>query len=208
MGSWKQKQWWTSLETSPANYSSTHHLLNGQNSIPLQRDLRAPPNVPQPVSGTSQTTLRTATGVKRYIQSIRSVVLLKKNKQPKKKCWRASQNGSARFSSASAGVAIPSLPLVFCPDANTGRLSCVVSPWDQSGWRCERGRCRCSRSQRRGELHRPSRASRASRPTHEAPTRAASAGVAAVAVPGRFPPPPCLRARLPSMAGPFFPNRT
>lgn len=85
MGSWKQKQWWTSLETSPANYSSTHHLLNGQNSIPLQRDLGAPPNVPQPASGTSQTTLRTATGVKRYIQSIRSIVLLKKNKQPKKK---------------------------------------------------------------------------------------------------------------------------
>uniref|UniRef100_H3DMR6 RGS domain-containing protein n=1 Tax=Tetraodon nigroviridis TaxID=99883 RepID=H3DMR6_TETNG len=30
--------------------------------------------------------------------------------------------------------------------------------------------CRCSRTQRRGELHRASRASRASRPTHEAPT--------------------------------------
>lgn len=60
----------------------------------------------------------------------------------------------------------------------------VRSPWDQSGWRCERGRCRCSRSQQRGELHRPSRASRA-RPTHGAPMRVASAGAAAVAAPGR-----------------------
>lgn len=62
----------------------------------------------------------------------------------------------------------------------------VRSPWDQSGWRCERGRCRCSRSQQRGELHRPSRASQA-RPTHGAPMRVASAGAAAVAAPGRSP---------------------
>lgn len=67
----------------------------------------------------------------------------------------------------------------------------VCSPWDQSGWRCERGRCRCSRSQQRGELHRPSRASRASRArtTHGAPMRVASAGAAAVAAPGRSPSP-------------------
>lgn len=64
----------------------------------------------------------------------------------------------------------------------------VHSPWDQSGWRCERGRCRCSRSQQRGELHRPSRASQA-RPTHGAPMRVASAGAAAVAAPGRSPSP-------------------
>lgn len=63
-------------------------------------------------------------------------------------------------------------------------LSSVYSPWDQSGWRCERGRCRCSRSRQRGELHRPSRASRA-RPTHGAQMHVASAGAAAVAVPGR-----------------------
>lgn len=67
-------------------------------------------------------------------------------------------------------------------------LYAVYSPWDQSGWRCERGRCRCSRSRQRGELHRPSRASQA-RPTHGAPTRVASVGVAAVAVPGRSSPP-------------------
>lgn len=63
-------------------------------------------------------------------------------------------------------------------------LPSVYSPWDQSGWRCERGRCRCSRSRQRGELHRPSRTSRA-RLTHGARMHAASAGVAAVAVPGR-----------------------
>lgn len=66
-------------------------------------------------------------------------------------------------------------------------LSPVYSPWDQSGWRCERGRCRCSRSRQRGELHRPSRASRA-RPTHGVQMHVASAGVAAVAVPGRSSP--------------------
>lgn len=66
-------------------------------------------------------------------------------------------------------------------------LSSVYSPWDQSGWRCERGRCRCSRSRQRGELHRPSRASRA-RPTHGAQMHVASAGAAAVAVPGRSSP--------------------
>lgn len=60
----------------------------------------------------------------------------------------------------------------------------VCSPWDQSGWRCERGRCRCSRSRQQGELHRPSRASQA-RPTNGARTRVASAGAAAVVVPGR-----------------------
>lgn len=63
-------------------------------------------------------------------------------------------------------------------------LSSVCSPWDQSGWRCERGRCRCSRSRQREELHRLSRASRA-RPTHGAQMHVASAGAAAVAVPGR-----------------------
>lgn len=63
-------------------------------------------------------------------------------------------------------------------------LPSVYSPWDQSGWRCERGRCRCSRSRQRGELHRPSRTSRA-RLTHGARMHVASAGVAAVAVPGR-----------------------
>lgn len=67
-------------------------------------------------------------------------------------------------------------------------LSSVYSPWDQSGWRCERGRCRCSRSRQRGELHRPSRASRA-RPTRGVQMHVASAGVAAVAVPGRSSPP-------------------
>lgn len=72
--------------------------------------------------------------------------------------------------------------------AKLGASPLVRSPWDQSGWRCERGRCRCSRSQQRGELHRPSRASRA-RPTHGAPTRVASAGAAAVAAPGRSPSP-------------------
>lgn len=68
--------------------------------------------------------------------------------------------------------------------AKLGASPPVCSPWDQSGWRCERGRCRCSRSRQRGELHRPSRASRA-RPTHGAQMHVASAGAAAVAVPGR-----------------------
>lgn len=79
------------------------------------------------------------------------------------------------------------------PDINTlnssllSPLSAVYSPWDQSGWRCERGRCRCSRSRLRGGLHRPSRTSRA-KPTRGARMRVASAGAAAVAVPGRSSP--------------------
>lgn len=60
-------------------------------------------------------------------------------------------------------------------------VSC--SPWDQSGWRCERGRCRCSRSRWRAPQHRR-RTSSPARGT-AAPTRAASVGAVAAAAPGR-----------------------
>lgn len=59
-------------------------------------------------------------------------------------------------------------------------VSC--SPWDQSGWRCERGRCRCSRSRWRAPQHRR----RTSSPARETvpPTPAAFVGAVAAAAPG------------------------
>lgn len=77
-----------------------------------------------------------------------------------------------------------------CLTLNTAPLPCACSPWDQSGWRCERGRCRCSRSRQREKLHHPSRTSRTSRAsrarlTHGDQMHVASVGAAAVAAPGR-----------------------